>query len=129
MADINIDGLSLPEAEEAIVEIWSCLEEYHIPSPAMSVDVRANSRVTIGLSFEEPLWAELVSLRLSNSMRIAQLRRRLYVPVVGELCAAPLLLLQEEARTHFRPINAPAAPLDATAPTGMAESFPRAKRR
>lgn len=128
MADINIDGLSLPEAEEAIVEIWSCLEEYDIPSPAMSVDVRADSRITMGLSFEEPLWAELVSLRLSNSMRSARLRRGPHVPAGREICAAPLLPPQE-ARSRFRPNTAPAVRLDAAAPTGMAESFPRAKRR
>jgi hypothetical protein len=69
MADINLDGLSLPEAEEAIAEIWSCLEEYDIPSPVVSVEFRDNSRMTVGFSFAEPIWADLVSLRLSTSMR------------------------------------------------------------
>ena len=61
MTVIELDGLSLPEAEEAIAEIWSCLEEYSIPSPVMSVDVRAPARITLGFKFDEPIWAKLVS--------------------------------------------------------------------
>jgi hypothetical protein len=81
MADINLYGLSLSEAEEAIAEIWNCLEEYNIPSPVMSAKGGANSRMTIGFSFGEPIWAALVSLRLSNSMRSTLLRGRPHGPV------------------------------------------------
>jgi hypothetical protein len=68
MAVIEFD-LSLPDAEEAIAEVWSCLEEYGIPSPIMRADFHANARVTMGLTFDEPIGAQLVSLRLSSWMR------------------------------------------------------------
>jgi hypothetical protein len=71
MAAIKLDGLSLPEAEEAIAEIWCWLEEYDIPSPVMDVDIRADAGIAMEFRFEEPIWAELVRIRLSNWMRNA----------------------------------------------------------
>jgi hypothetical protein len=71
MADIYLDSLSLLEAEEAMAEIWGCLEEYNIPSPKIFVDARSNSRIAIKLRFEEPLWAEVVAVRLSTLIRDA----------------------------------------------------------
>lgn len=64
MAEINLEGLALPEAEEAIAEIWSCLEEYDIPSPAVRVGLRADARMNMKFDFDEPVWAELVRVRL-----------------------------------------------------------------
>jgi hypothetical protein len=68
MADINFDRLLLPEAEEAIADVWRCLEDYDLPSPALRVDFHANSTVALAFTFEDPLWAELVRLRLSHMM-------------------------------------------------------------
>jgi hypothetical protein len=59
----------MSEAEEAIAELWSCLEEYGIPSPKLKATC-ANKRITIELSaLDEPLWAKLVDTRLSNWRR------------------------------------------------------------
>jgi hypothetical protein len=66
MFAIKLQGLSISEAEEAIAEVWSCLEEYSIPSPRLKA-TRANKQITIELSgFDEPLWTKLVDSYLSN---------------------------------------------------------------
>jgi hypothetical protein len=76
MAAIKLEGLSLPEAEEALSEVWCCLEEYGIPSPRMEVDLRANARIGMEFSFDEPVWADLVSMRLSDWLRSSALAER-----------------------------------------------------
>jgi hypothetical protein len=64
MLAIKLQGLSISEAEEAIAEVWSCLEKYSIPSPRLKA-TRANKRITIELSgFDEPLWTKLVDASL-----------------------------------------------------------------
>jgi hypothetical protein len=66
MSAIKLRGLSVSESEEAIAALWTCLEEYGIPSPKLKVS-RANSRITIEIAgFDEPLWAELVDTYLTN---------------------------------------------------------------
>ena len=76
MSAIRLRGLTLSEAEEAIMEVWSCLEEYGIPSPKLKAS-RTNSRMTIELSmFDDPLWAKLVDTRLSNWRRRKMERTR-----------------------------------------------------
>ena len=66
MAAITLDGLALSEAEEAVAELWFCLEEFRLSSPTMAVDIHPDGQVTMEFSFDEPLWAELVGIRLSN---------------------------------------------------------------
>jgi hypothetical protein len=67
---IKLQGLSMPEAEEAIAELWTCLEEYGIPSaPKLKVS-GTNSRITIEMSrFDEPLWSKFVENHLTNWRR------------------------------------------------------------
>jgi hypothetical protein len=66
MSSIKLRSLSMSEAEEAIAQLWSCFEEYGIPSPKLNA-TRANNRITIELSeFDEPLWAKVVDTCLSN---------------------------------------------------------------
>jgi hypothetical protein len=69
---IKLRGLSMSEAEEAIAELWTCLEEYGIPSaPKLQVS-RVNSRINIEMSgFDEPLWSKLVDTHLTNWRRCA----------------------------------------------------------
>ena len=69
MSAIKLRGLSLSEAEEAIVELWTCLEEYGIPSPKVKVS-RTDRRVTMELSgFDDSLWTELIDTYLTNWRR------------------------------------------------------------
>ena len=69
MSAIKLRSLSMSDAEEAIAELWSCLETYGIPSPKLKA-TRTNKRITIELSgFDEPLWTTLVDTCLSNWRR------------------------------------------------------------
>jgi hypothetical protein len=64
---IEFRGLSLQEAEEVMVDVWNCLEEYAIPSPSMAFDFSGGG-VSFHMRFGEPLWARLVANRLSSGM-------------------------------------------------------------
>jgi hypothetical protein len=123
MAVIELDRLSLPDAEEAIAEIWSCLEEYGIPSPIMSVDFHANAKVTMGFTFDEPIGAQLVSLRLSSWMRGSDQRE------IDASIASERPLQAEKAMTSFPTDIAGALSLQGAPPLALAEPFRRAKRR
>lgn len=76
MVVIELNGLSASEAEEALVEIWSCLEEYVIPSPRIVFAFRADNDVDMEISIEEPLWAEMVTARLSRWLGAGQEQAR-----------------------------------------------------
>jgi hypothetical protein len=65
---IEFRGLSLQEAEEVLVDVWNCLEEYAIPSPAMTFAFAGGADVSFRMRFAEPLWARLVANRLSSGM-------------------------------------------------------------
>ena len=76
MVVIELSGLSMSEAEEALVEIWSCLEEYAIPSPRIAFAFRTDTEVGMKMSLEEPLWAEIVTVRLSRWLGAGQEQAR-----------------------------------------------------
>jgi hypothetical protein len=123
MAVIKLDRLSLADAEEAIAEVWSCLEEYGIPSPMMSVDFHTNARVTMGFTFDEPIGAQLVSLRLSSWMRS---------PVEmgsGASIAREQPRRAEEAAASFGAEVAAGLSAHHASALVLAEPFRRAKRR
>jgi hypothetical protein len=63
MPSITLHRITVAHAEEAISEIWNCLEEYDIRSPAMACNFDGPD-LTIQLHFVEPLGAELVNQRL-----------------------------------------------------------------
>ncbi len=63
MPSITLHRITVAHAEEAISEIWRCLEEYDILSPAMACKFEGPD-LTIQLHFAEPLSAELVNRRL-----------------------------------------------------------------
>jgi hypothetical protein len=123
MAVIELDRLSLPDAEEAIAEVWSCLEEYGIPSPIMRVGFHANAKVTMGFTFDEPIGAQLVSLRLSNWMRGSVGRG------IDASTASERPLRAEQAMSPFPAETAAALSLQGVPPLALAEPFRRAKRR
>ena len=67
MTAINFCRLSMPEAEEVIAEIWSCLEEYGMPSPRIAFVFQANATsVSLNVRLDEPVWAHLLVMRLSG---------------------------------------------------------------
>lgn len=69
MATVKFRRLSICEAEDAIAEIWNCLEEYGIPSPWMTFEFDEFDRggeVSFKCRFDAPLWAHLVAMRLST---------------------------------------------------------------
>lgn len=121
MAVIQLDRLSLPDAEEVIAEVWSCLEEYGIPSPTMNVDFHANARVTMGLTFDEPIGAQLVSLRLESWMRNSV---ELHTPIARDYVPRA-----EMSPTSCGAEIAAGLALRAAPPLVLAEPFRRAKRR
>jgi hypothetical protein len=124
MAVIELCRLSLPDAEEAITEVWSCLEEYGIPSPTLRVDFHANARVSMGFTFDEPIGAHLVSLRLSNWVPSSVERDRPDATIAQEYP-----LRSEKATISLGSEVAAALPLRAAAPMALLEPFRRAKRR
>jgi hypothetical protein len=65
MPVIYFELLSIPDAEDAIAETWSVLEEYDIPSPGMTVTFRGSSRVNIALRVDDPTDAQTLMLRLA----------------------------------------------------------------
>jgi hypothetical protein len=120
MSAIRLRGLSVSESEEAIAELWTCLEEYGIPSPKLKVS-RTNSRITLEIAgFDEPLWAEFVDTYLTNWRRGA-----LQLPSANKSKASEGAQVQEKAKTatsSFRGI--------AEIPLGaIAEINRKAKRR
>jgi hypothetical protein len=123
MAVIELDRLSLPDAEDAIAEVWSCLEEYSIPSPIMSVDFHANAKVTMGFTFDEPIGAQLVSVRLSSWMQSS------VEPAIDALIARDRPLQAEEETSSFGAEMAAGLSLHDAPPLLAAEPFRRAKRR
>jgi hypothetical protein len=123
MAVIEVDHLSLPDAEEAIAEVWSCLEEYSIPSPIMSVDFHANAKVTMAFTFEEPIGAQLVSVRLSNWMQSR------VESAIDALIARDRPLRAEEETSSFGAEMAAGLSLHDAPSLLAAEPFRRAKRR
>lgn len=71
---IKLRGLSISEAEEAIAELWVCLEEYGIPSAPKLQISRTHNQITIEMSgFDEPLWAKFVDTHLTNWRRCTPL--------------------------------------------------------
>jgi len=58
--------LSLRDAEDAVAETWSTLEEYGIPSPRMTCTFRGGSRVKISLRVDDPVDMQTLTLRLAQ---------------------------------------------------------------
>jgi hypothetical protein len=64
MPVIHFQLLSISDAEEAVVEIWRILEEYNIPSPAMTCMCRGSSRVKIALRVDNVMDAQTLMVLL-----------------------------------------------------------------
>ena len=66
MTVIEFRRLSMPEAEEVIVALWSCFEEYDVLSPRMTFEFHGSAGVTIWLHIEDPALVDVVAIFLSN---------------------------------------------------------------
>jgi hypothetical protein len=64
MAIIRFSNLPMADAEEVIAEIWSCLEEYDIPTPEMEFSF-APTTVSMQVRTRESRWDFALALRLS----------------------------------------------------------------
>ncbi len=56
----------MAEAEQCVAEIWTCLEEYNMPSPAIAFDFHGPSRTDIKMSIDDPVAASVMLTRLST---------------------------------------------------------------
>lgn len=66
MAVIQFQQLSMAEAEQCVAEIWTCLEEYQIPSPTMSFEFHGPRWTSITVNIEDPIAADTMLTRLSR---------------------------------------------------------------
>ncbi len=66
MVVIQFQRLSMAEAEQCIAEIWTCLEEYHIPSPKMSFEFSDPLRTSITVNIDDSVAAKTIATRLSH---------------------------------------------------------------
>jgi len=76
MTTIRLRHLSLPEAEEAIVALWVCLEEYDIPTPHIDFRFEAPGHATLSLRIDSQ-WHQIVKHRIAGSIansRLSDLR-------------------------------------------------------
>lgn len=110
MAVIQFRQLSLAEAEQCVAEIWTCLEEYHIPTPTLSFEFRDSFRTSIRMNIDDCIAANTMVGRLSTwietkrSRSIVDRGPRLQAytqsPVTGAgRAAAPLSLVAITAPT------------------------------
>jgi hypothetical protein len=60
MVNASLRGVSLSEAEQALVTVWCRVEEYGIDAPQLHFDFQRDGSVTIRLSFPDPATAFLV---------------------------------------------------------------------
>jgi hypothetical protein len=65
MPPIRFNRLSLLDAEEVIVEIWKCLEEYELPSPKLEFTFHTGETVTVAVRIADRAARAIISARLS----------------------------------------------------------------
>ena len=66
MTVVQFQLRSMAAAEQSIAEIWTCLEEYDIPSPAVSFKFHDSERVTVTMHIDDSVAANTVLARLST---------------------------------------------------------------
>ena len=65
MSVVQLQLISMVEAEDVIAEIWRCLEEYDVRTPEMAFRFDERSRVSITMRFGDPIGANMMNLRLA----------------------------------------------------------------
>lgn len=87
MAVINFHLASAAEAEDAIADIWVCLEEYGIPSPGLTFSFPDASCVSIALRVDDAVAARLLMLRLGNWLTLRSRRLGDALEIEAARCA------------------------------------------
>ena len=82
MLTIQLRYLPLREIEEAIVEIWRCVEEYRMPSPDLRFDFQGETTASVALHVEDRVLFAILSARLSNWI-VTSGRSFSYAPAVS----------------------------------------------
>lgn len=84
MMNASLRGVSLSEAEQALVTVWRRVEEYGTDAPRLRFGFRRDGRVTIRFSFSDPTTAVLILNGLDASNRTARKKPRRQVAVGAE---------------------------------------------
>jgi hypothetical protein len=58
--------LSMSEAEEVMVALWSCFEEHDVPSPAITFEFYGDAKASVQVHIEDAALADIITLFLSN---------------------------------------------------------------
>jgi hypothetical protein len=66
MVIMQLSCLPLREIEQALVEIWQCVEEYRMPSPGLTFDFLGETMASMTLRIEDGVLFEILSVRLAN---------------------------------------------------------------
>jgi hypothetical protein len=66
MIAIEFHDLSMPEAEEVIVALWCCFEEYDVPSPSVTFKFYRGARASVQVHIQDAALAQVVGRFLSN---------------------------------------------------------------
>lgn len=123
MAVIHVEQLSMTEAEQCVAEIWTCLEEYHMPSPPISFEFRHPRQPSIKVEIDDPVAANTMVTHLSTWIRTEQ---RCVDPAGGPR-------LKAYTRTDVGCDPPPAAPLSfvlaVAAPFSSSYTVPRWRRK
>lgn len=89
MSVIQFQQLSMAEAERCVAEIWTCLEEYDIPSPALSFEFCDRLRTNIRMHIDDPVAANTMLSRLSAWIKTKRSRFGGYDKVQPEILTRP----------------------------------------
>ena len=65
MNAVQLQFLSMSQAEVVIAEIFTWLEEYDVPTPEMVFSYHGRSRVSIAMCIDDPIAMNIVNLRLA----------------------------------------------------------------
>jgi hypothetical protein len=103
MTVVQFQLASMAVAEELIAEIWTCLEEYNIRSPALRFKFHDSGLITIAAHIDDAVAANTVLMRLStqNLGRDPDGDPRFHILTPGgRVVAPPGWLLAEVSRSH-----------------------------
>lgn len=82
MVNFDFPLLSMEEAEEALAEIWTCAEEYHVMSPQVTFSFHGSALVSINLRIDDSAAASRMVPRMRSFVHLRQCLRA-YPPVGG----------------------------------------------
>jgi len=103
MVILQLGYLPLSQVEEAIVEIWNCVEEYRFPSPSLRLDFRGRNLAKMGLGTEDRVLLSILSARLSNWLVTSGAHVSAYLRLNGDVSVSALTALAQPTSGFRRP--------------------------